>query len=360
MGRALELAERGRGLVAPNPLVGAVVVRDGQVIAEGWHEGPGTPHAEVMAIEASGEAARGATLYCTLEPCDHYGRTPPCTQSIIASGAARVVVAAGDPHVIVDGRGLATLRDAGVEVTVGVREDEAMRQNEAYRKHVRTGLPFVTLKLAATLDGKTAASDGTSRWITGEDARADVHRLRASADAIVVGSGTALADDPSLMVRHPEYRGEPVLRVLVDGSGRVSADHRLFDASGPTLVATTERAAQERRAEWRDAGADVLVLESEGDGRVPLQALLRDLGKRDLQAALLEGGATLAWGAVSSGIVDKLVLYLAPVLAGGAQAPGVLGGDGFSPITEASPVRIRSVRLIGSDLRVEADVHRDS
>ncbi len=356
--RALALAERGRGLVSPNPMVGAVVVRDGKVVGEGWHGGPGKPHAEVVALREAGDVARGATLYTTLEPCDHFGRTPPCTESILSAGVARVVSAAGDPNPMVDGRGLARLSAAGIDVRQGPLAGEAERLNEAYVKHVRTGLPFVTWKMAATLDGKVAARDGTSRWITGEAARADVHRLRAAADAIVVGAGTALADDPSLTVRDPGYRGAPVLRVVVDARGRVPETGQVFDRSAPTLVATTEASPRERREAWRRAGAEVVVYGPEGD-LVPPRALLADLGKRDVQGLLLEGGPTLAWAFVEEGLVDNLVLYLGPGLVGGTDAPGILGGRGFAPIAEALQVEIASFDRVGSDLRVEAHVHRD-
>ncbi len=241
MRRALELAALGRGLVSPNPMVGAVIVRDGHVVGEGWHEGPG--HAARRGPSRwppRATSARGATLYCTLEPCDHVGRTPPCTSAIVDAGVARAVVAAGDPNPVVDGRGFARLRAAGVQVETGVLEAASRRLNAAFERHVVTGLPFVTLKTAASLDGKTAARDGTSRWITGEEARDDVQRLRGAADAIVAGAGTVVADDPALTVRDPSYRGHPPLRVVVDASGRVPPDARIFDRSAPTLIATTD------------------------------------------------------------------------------------------------------------------------
>jgi diaminohydroxyphosphoribosylaminopyrimidine deaminase/5-amino-6-(5-phosphoribosylamino)uracil reductase len=359
IGRALALAERGRGLVSPNPIVGAVVVSaSGALAGEGWHEGPGTPHAEVVALREAGEAARGSTLYTSLEPCAHTGRTPPCVEAIVGAGVARVISATRDPNPLVDGRGFAELERRGVEVRQGVLVDEAARQNEAFVKHVRTGLPFVTWKMAASLDGKVAARDGSSRWITGESARADVHRLRAWSDAIVVGAGTALIDDPSLTVREPGYRGRPPLRVLVDGRGRVPATGDLFDDAAPTLVATTDLAPRERRDEWEESGAEVVVLAAEGD-RVPIGELVSLLGKRDLQGVLLEGGPTLAFAAIEEGVVDKVVLYLAPKLVGGVDAPTVLGGRGFAPISSAARLRVRSFDPIGEDLRVEADVHRD-
>jgi diaminohydroxyphosphoribosylaminopyrimidine deaminase/5-amino-6-(5-phosphoribosylamino)uracil reductase len=250
------------------------------------------------------------------------------------------------------------LRDRGVEVRNGVLAEVAQRLNEAFAKHVRTGMPFVVWKAASSLDGKVAARDGSSRWITGEAARADVHRLRAWSDAIVVGAGTALADDPELTVRAPGYRGRPPIRVLVDARGRVGSSGDLFDRQAPTLVATTELAPLKVREGWRAAGAEVLVLETDGEG-VALGPLFADLGKRDVQGVLLEGGPTLAWSAVEDRLVDTIVLYLAPKLIGGETAATVLEGRGFAPIRQALPVRIRSVERIGDDLRVEADVHRD-
>lgn len=358
MRRALELADRGRGLVSPNPLVGAVVVRDGSIVGEGWHEGPGRPHAEVVALADAGERARDATVYSTLEPCDHHGRTPPCTEALLAAGVRRVVAAMLDPNPVVDGRGLRRLREAGIEIDAPLLAEVAARLNRAYVRHVTSGLPLVTLKSALTLDGKVAARDGSSRWITGEEARADAHALRADADAIAVGAGTALADDPSLTVRLPGFRGEPPLRVLVDAAGRVAASRRLFDEDAPTLVATTELAPRERREAWRAAGAEVLVTET-ADGGVDLLALRAALGKRDVQHLLIEGGPSLAWSAVRLGIVDRVVAYVAPRLLGGAGAPGMLGGDGLAPVGAAVRLEIVEVRRVGVDVRVEADVHGD-
>jgi diaminohydroxyphosphoribosylaminopyrimidine deaminase / 5-amino-6-(5-phosphoribosylamino)uracil reductase len=338
--------------------VGAVVVSDGAIVGEGSHEGPGLPHAEVVALDRAGERARGATLFTSLEPCDHYGRTPPCTAAIVRAGIARVVSAARDPNPVVDGQGVRSLRARGVEVLEGIREAEAQRLNAGFAKHVRTGMPFVIWKAAASLDGKVAARDGSSRWITGEAARADVHRLRAWADAIVVGAGTALADDPELTVRDPDYRGRPPIRVLVDARGRVGPSGDLFDDQAPTLVATTELAPTNARDAWREAGAEVLVVETDGEG-VGLTALMRDLGKRDVQGVLLEGGPNLAWSAVEEGLVDRIVLYLSPKLLGGRDAPTVLDGRGFAPVGQALAIRIGSIERVGEDLRVEADVHGD-
>jgi len=361
MRAALALAERGWGRVSPNPMVGAVVLTSaGHVVGEGWHEGPGSAHAEAVALAAAGEGARGATIVVTLEPCDRWGRTPPCTEALIAAGVARVIVAATDPNLGQDAPGLRALRAAGIEVRVGLLEAEARRLNAAFEEHVRTGRPFVILKSAATLDGKTAAADGTSRWISSEGARADAHRLRAWADAVIVGSGTALEDDPALTVRD-EILGaaRPPLRVLVDSTGRVPASGRLFDDAAPTLVATTDHAPEDRVKRWEAARADVAVLEHDSAGGVSLGALLDHLGKRDVQGVLVEGGATLAWSFVRDGLVDRVVLYIAPKLLGGAAAPGIVMGEGFSPVDEAMGLDFERVEHVGPDLRVEADVHRD-
>jgi len=360
MRRALELAARGWGRVSPNPMVGCVVVRAGRVVGEGWHEGPGTEHAEAMAVRRAGPLAQGATAYVTLEPCGHHGLTPPCARALIDAGIVAVVAATGDPNPIVDGRGFRALREAGIRVEVGPLAEEAERANVAFRTHVMTGRPFVVLKMASSLDGKAAARDGSSRWLTGEAARAGVQRLRAWADAVVVGSGTALADDPALTVRDPAYASaRPPLRVIVDATGRVSGRGRAFDAAAPTLVATTEHASADRRQAWVDAGADVMVLDRDPTGGVSLPGLVEGLGKRDLQGVLMEGGPTLAWSAIRDGVVDELVLYLAPTLLGGRDAPGWLGGEGFAPLDRGAPIRITSIASIGDDLKVVADVHRD-
>jgi diaminohydroxyphosphoribosylaminopyrimidine deaminase/5-amino-6-(5-phosphoribosylamino)uracil reductase len=361
MQRALELATRGWGRVSPNPMVGALVVSGEEIVGEGWYEGPrGNPHAEIVALRAAGERARGATLYCTLEPCDHHGSTPPCTDAVIAAGVARTVVGVGDPNPIVDGRGFAKLRASGIGVEVGILADEAHRLNEAFERHVTTGRPFVVLKSAASLDGKTAAADGTSRWITSEEARADGQRLRAWADAVVVGARTAQLDDPALTLRDPRWaNARAPMRVLVDASGGTPPTARMFDASAPTLVATSERSGDARVRAWEEAGAEVIVLGTDVDGGVSVDALLDALGKRDAQGVLVEGGANLAWSFLRDAFVDRIVAYIAPAVIGGAGAPGVVAGAGFVPVHAALPLDFERIDRIGRDLRVEARVHRD-
>jgi diaminohydroxyphosphoribosylaminopyrimidine deaminase / 5-amino-6-(5-phosphoribosylamino)uracil reductase len=358
MARAMALAEGGRGTTSPNPMVGAVLVLDGRVVGEGFHRAPGEPHAEIAALAAAGPAAAGATCYVTLEPCAHQGRTPPCADALLQAGVARVVAALPDPDRRVDGAGLQRLRAAGVVVTVGVGADAAAEQNAAYLTHRRLGRPRVTLKAAASLDGKVAAPDGSSQWITGPAARADAHRLRAEADAVAVGAGTALADDPRLTARLPGYLSRQPLRVLVDAAGRVGAGGHLFDAAAPTLVATTAHAPASAVAAWKRAGAEVLVcpevpLGAGGRG-VDLAALAAALGRRGVLELLVEGGPRLHAGFWAAGLADRLVWYLAPLVIGGDGAPGLLRGGGAPTLTAARPLRIASVERLGVDLRVVA------
>ena len=353
---ALALAANGLGLASPNPMVGAVIVADGETVGRGWHEGPGTAHAEAMALAGAGQRARGATLYVTLEPCSHHGRTPPCAPAVVDAGIVRVVASTRDPNTVVDGRGFDILRRAGVEVKEGVLRDEAERLVAGFAKHVRTGLPLATLKMAASLDGRVAARDGSARWITGPAAREDAHRLRAASDAIVVGAGTAVVDDPALTVRLPGYRGRQPLRVVVDGRGSVQPRGSLFDGAAPTMVATTTAGADRGRAGWEAVGAEVVVVDEAGGTRVPLGRLMEVLGKRDVQSVLIEGGPTLAWSAIAEGIVDRLVLYLAPKLIGGTAAPGVLGGAGIDRVSDAIALTIDRVSMVGDDVKVEAGV----
>ena len=359
MREALALAERGWGHVSPNPMVGAIVIAGDEVVGRGWYEGPrGAPHAEVRALRQAGDRARGATVVCTLEPCDHHGATPPCTEALLGAGVARVVVAATDPNPLVDGSGIARLRDAGVDVRAGVLGDESHRLNAAFERHVTTGTPFVIWKVATSLDGKTAAHDGSSRWITSEAARLDAHRLRAWADAIVVGAGTVVTDDPSLTARHPDLETAwPPLRVVVDTTGTIGSSAAIFDDRAPTLVATTA-AGEAAVTRTIPAGVDVAICAADATGGVAPASLLEALGKRDVQGVLLEGGATLAWSFLRDGAVDRIVQYVAPRIIGGADAPGAVMGEGFAPVGSALDLSFVRVDRVGPDMRVEADVHR--
>lgn len=352
MGLALEAAARAEYATSPNPMVGAVVVRDGEVVATGWHRRAGLPHAEVEALRQAGEAARGATLYVTLEPCPHHGRTPPCTEAIVAAGVSRVVVAMVDPNPKVAGAGLAALRRAGIEVTVGVEEAEAKRLNEFYVKWVTTGLPFVTAKFAMSLDGRIATHTGDSKWITSEEARLEVHRLRHAHDAILVGANTVIRDDPNLTTRLPGVDGRSPLRIVVDSRLRVPLDARIFrQTTGEVMVATSDRAREDRVRRFEEAGIPVRVFPHR-EGRVGLRDLLRYLGRSERISLLVEGGASVHGSAFDEGLVDKVVAMIAPRIIGGIESPSAVGGRGVDRLSESPLLRDVEVRTVGPDIVV--------
>lgn len=347
MRRALELAARAEGSVSPRPPVGAVAVSaDGEVVGEGFtRAGPGR-HAETAALLAAGERAAGATVYVTLEPC-----LRSCAQALVDAGVRRVVAAMRDPNPDVNGRGLRLLAREGIEVRTGLQRPAARALIEPFGKWITTGRPFVTLKLATTLDGKVAAPDGTSRWISGPDARAEVHELRRKVDAVIVGAGTVEADDPSLTFRLDGVEGTQPLRVVVDSSGRTSPKARVFDTTAPALIVTTHEVPAARTGEWEAAGAGVARVGA-GEGGVDLGACLEELGRRELCHVLCEGGPTLAGSFAESGLVDRFVFYLAPKLVGG-DAPGAFAA-GVKTLTEAWELEIERVRTVGNDIRIDA------
>ncbi len=356
MRRALTLAEQGLGRTSPNPAVGAVIARGATIVGEGWHRRAGEPHAERIALANAGEAARGADIYVTLEPCCHHGRTPPCTDAIIEAGISRCFYAMPDPDPVCAGGGDAALRAAGVEVEAGLLRGEAERMLEAYVAHRRTGRPLVTLKLAMSLDGCIATRTGDSRWITGPRARALVHRMRDRADAVMIGVRTVLADDPSLTTRGVPG-GRDALRIICDSRARTPPGARAIvqESEANCLIAVTEAANPARIDDLRRAGAEVLELPA-ADGRVDLQALMHALGERGLLSVLLEGGAGLAWGALQAGVVDKVALFYAPIIIGGAGAVRGVAGVGVERVTEALALRDVSVAQVGRDLLVEGYV----
>jgi diaminohydroxyphosphoribosylaminopyrimidine deaminase/5-amino-6-(5-phosphoribosylamino)uracil reductase len=345
MRRALELA-RLAPFTSPNPKVGCVVVRDGEVLGEGHHEGAGTPHAEIEALRAAGRS-RGATAYVTLEPCIHHGQTPPCAPALIEAGIASVVVAMSDPDARVGGRGLGQLAEAGVEVITRILEPEARALNRTYIHHRLTGRPFVSLKLALSLDGRLAAPDGSARWISGQGARKATHRRRMEADAVVVGSGTALADDPSLTVRDVTAARQPA-RVLIDSTGRTPASARLF-GDGEVVVVTTDVSSHEVQTAWKETGADVVVAPSSSEG-VDLEAMLDALGQRHWLELYIEGGARLATSLLRADLVDRLDIHHGPVVLG--RGGPEIGELGATTMDDARSWRLLSTESIDDDVLI--------
>jgi len=359
MRRALELAAGARGLTSPNPMVGAVVVRDGVIVGEGLHHRAGAAHAEIDALARAGELARGATLYVTLEPCSHHGRTPPCAAAVIAAGVTHVVAPGPDPNPLVSGRGFAALRSAGVEVSTGLLAVEAETLNRIFITAMRRGRPHVTLKVGMTLDGKIADVQGTSRWITGEMARRHAHRMRAESDAIIAGAATVLRDNPRLDVRLPEPWPREPYRVVLDSAGRTPVDASVIHAGDPSraLIAVTPTAPRDRVQALRSAGASVLEVPGP-DGRVDAAALLSLLFQREVRAVLVEGGGEVHASFLDAGLVDRVAFFVAPILLGGRGAAPAVGGAGRA-LKDAVRLASMTVTTLGVDLLVEADVVRD-
>jgi diaminohydroxyphosphoribosylaminopyrimidine deaminase/5-amino-6-(5-phosphoribosylamino)uracil reductase len=362
MARALKLAERALGLSSPNPAVGAVLVKDGRIVGEGWTQAPGQAHAEIVALQQAGAAAAGATLYVTLEPCCHHGRTPPCSEAIVRAGVREVHIAMLDPSPWVAGGGQRHLERAGIMTVLGEHEQEARRLNEGYFKHVATGLPFVAVKWAMTLDGKIATRTGSAFWVTGPAARARVAQLRARSDAVLVGVGTVLADDPQLTVRPellqaaaPDQPAEPPprqpLRVVLDSRARTPPTARLLQRNGHTLILVTDQAPADRRAALAAAGAEVLVVPAQ-NGRVPLAHTLRLLGERGITSVLVEAGGTLVAALLEAGLVDKVYAFIAPKIVGGANALTPVEGTGLDDMAQALVLRDVTVEQLEDDLLV--------
>jgi diaminohydroxyphosphoribosylaminopyrimidine deaminase / 5-amino-6-(5-phosphoribosylamino)uracil reductase len=358
MQRALDLAARARGLTSPNPMVGAVLVRDGRMIAEGYHRAAGEPHAEVEALTAAGADARGATLYVTLEPCVHHGRTPPCAPAVIAAGIRRVVVATTDPNPRVAGRGVTALREAGIEVVTGVLAAPAADLNRVFLTAMREGRPHVTLKAATTLDGKIADIHGTSKWITGDAARLEGRRLRSEADAIVVGIGTVLADDPALTVRLDGPWPRQPFRVVLDSKARTPVTAKLIQGEphGLAIIAVGADAPEDRVRALEAAGARVVRCPGV-DGRVSPAAVLTALVDLEVRGVLIEGGAEVAASFLDAALVDRVAMFLAPLLLGGTRAPSAIAGDGRE-LKRAVALEAVEVRRVGDDVLVEGNVRR--
>ena len=353
---ALAEAARGRGLVEPNPMVGAVLVRDGRLVGLGHHARFGGPHAEIEALRTAGDAARGATLYVTLEPCCHFGKTPPCTEAVIAAGVARVVAAVRDPFPKVAGGGIQRLREAGIAVDVGLDREAAVRLNAPYFKGLLTGRPYVTAKWAMTLDGKTATASGDSKWISNARSRALVHELRGRVDGILVGIGTALADDPELTARPPGPRR--AARIVLDSAGRLPHASRLARSARevPVCVAVNERASAAARAALRALGCD--VLEFGGSGGIPILALLDELGRRGLTNLLVEGGGQVLGAFFDAGAVDAVDVYIAAAVEGGAHGFTPARGAGCSLMSGARRLERQEVSVVDGDVRIQGTLEQ--
>lgn len=350
MDRALELAARGLYGTTPNPRVGCVLVREGAVVGEGWHERAGEPHAEVHALRAAGERAHGATAYVTLEPCSHTGRTPPCADALVAAGVGRVVVAMQDPNPLVSGQGIARLRAAGIPVTVGLREAQARALNVGFVSRMTCGRPWIRAKVAMSLDGRTALANGASQWITGEAARTDGHRLRARSCAMLTGTGTVRRDDPELTVRLVETSRQPV-RLVVDNRLETPRDAKILRGGGTVLL--TVCAEESRALPYRELGAEVVVLPAAANGRVDFEAMAGYLGARAFNEVTVEAGSRLLGPLLEAGIVDEFVFYVAPSLLGEGAA-GVIQVSPLAALSERFRLAIDSVSPVGEDWRIVA------
>jgi diaminohydroxyphosphoribosylaminopyrimidine deaminase/5-amino-6-(5-phosphoribosylamino)uracil reductase len=352
MRRALELGEKGRFTAPPNPWVGCVIVNKGKIVGEGFHRRVGYPHAEIEALQAAGTLARDSTVYVTLEPCCHLGRTPPCTYSLIRARVKKIIIPFLDPDSHVRGKGISELRHAGIEVQEECCQDEALKSLEPYlfhRKHLR---PFCVLKVASSLDGRIAAQDGTSQWITGEEARRDAHQLRAASQAILIGKGTVLADNPRLTVRGFEKENFiPPLRVFLDSKGEVTPNGHLFDVNlGKTLVYTTSFCPQLRIQQWRDSGIDVEIVEEE-EKNVSISEVLKNLGKRGVVQLLIEGGAKIHHSFLSRGYAEKVILYQGGCLLG-TEGKSVFGFPSPLSIDRAPRWKLESATALGNDVKL--------
>ena len=349
---AIEIAKKGAGKVNPNPMVGAVIVKDERVIGQGYHKYYGGNHAEVNAFENLSDNPEGATIYVTLEPCSHYGKTPPCVDKIIANKISKVVVGTLDPNPLVEGRGIKALKEAGIEVITGVLEEECKKLNEVFMKYILCKRPFVVLKTAMTLDGKIATESGESKWITSDKSRQEVHKLRNKLSAIMVGVNTVIKDNPELTCRLEG--GKNPVRIIVDSKLRIPlGSNVVVDNLAQTIVATTEVADKDKILVLEKLGVKVLIINSKNE-RVDLKSLMIELGKRDIDGILLEGGATLSFSALEENIVDKIQVYIAPKIIGGEKSKTTIGGKGIEKLSDAIMLNNMTVKSVGTDLLIEA------
>ena len=356
MKRAIRLAEKGRGRTSPNPLVGAILVKDGKAIGEGYHAKAGEDHAEIIALREAGEKAKGSTLYINLEPCIHYGKTPPCAPEVIEAEVKRIFIGMEDPNPLVKGKGIATLKRAGLEVHVGILEKECQKLNEAFYKYIVKKEPFIILKIAATLDGKIATRSGDSKWISNEASRQIVHRFRDQVDGIVVGIGTILKDDPFLTARIK--KGRDPFRIILDSQLRIPEEAKVIENSpSKTIIATTEMAPKDKVERLEKKGVRILTLDSK-EGRVDLRSCLSRLGEMGIMSLMVEGGSQVYGSFLDEGLIDKLLLFLSPKLIGDSQALGIFGGNGVGTLKEAVLLTDLKIKRSGGDILIEGYVKR--
>ena len=353
MRQALAIAQYAIGRTSPNPMVGAVIVRDGRIVAQGWHRQAGTPHAEINALQQAGHLAQGATMYVTLEPCSHYGRTGPCADAVIAAGIKKIVVAMNDPNPLVAGKGLKKLREAGIEVVEGILAPDAATLNEIFIKHISVQMPFVVLKSAMSLDGKIAAFTGHSQWITGPESREHVQKLRDCYDAILVGIGTVLADNPSLTTRLP-YKGKNPIRIIIDSMARTPLTaHVVTDGLVLTIIVVSPEAPEDKINALRSCGVEVLIAKRK-QGGIDLRQLFKILSGRDVTSILIEGGASINASVLEANLVDKICWFIAPKIIGGQGALGSVGGQGVSDVNNAYLFEDMNIESIGQDILISA------
>lgn len=350
---ALKLALRAKGQTSPNPLVGALIVKNGKIVGQGFHLRAGTPHAEIHALKNAGAQAKGAELYLNLEPCSHYGRTPPCVDAIIQSKIKKVFVGMVDSNPLVQGKGIKKLREAGIEVFTRILEKECRKVNEVFIKYISTGRPFVILKTAASLDGRIAAESGDSKWITNEKSREYVHRLRSEVDAVMVGIGTVKKDDPHLTSRLKNRKGKDPIRIIVDSTLRISPKAKVLNlkSPAPTIIATTTKASPQKIKAIAHKGVRVIVIPSKD--KVNLNALMEALGREEITSILIEGGSEINTSALEAGIVDKVIFFYAPRIIGGKKAPLIVGGKGVSKVKKSLALHQIKIRRFGDDVMIE-------
>ncbi len=360
MKRAIELAQRGIGYTSPNPLVGAVIVKNGKIIGEGYHGYYGGPHAEINAFKNITEDVKDATMYVTLEPCSHFGKTPPCAEAIVKNGIHKVIIGMKDPNPIVAGRGIRILEENGIEVVCGILEDEVKKLNEIFIKYITKEIPFCILKTAMTLDGKISTATGDSKWITNEKSREYVHKLRHQVSAIMVGIGTVLTDNPRLTTRLKGDKSRNPIRVIVDTYCRIPLEVEVLktDFDTKTIIATTEKADDTKLKVIRNKGVDIIITPLK-NGRVDLDYLMKKLGERKIDSVLLEGGSTLNYSAIKEGLVDKVISFIAPKIIGGSTAKTPIGGEGIESIGKAISINNINIKRFHEDIMIEGYIGKE-